>query len=260
MNIFIIDDEKPNRIGLSLLIEQYCPGYKVVGDADSAENARILLEDVEADILLLDIHMPKENGFDFLTSLKDHKYQVIFITAFAEYAIRAFRANAVDYLLKPIDPQDLKEALEKCNKRFKQFNNSDAEAEEVYKHSLLNTAGDLAKDGYSLRLTLPHRQGFKIVSTENILYLEASGNYTILYLDNKEELVVTRNLREFESMLDPEVFFRVHKSSVINLNSVSEYSSADGHFAILKNGEKVMISRRRLDDFMSAIDQLSKRV
>ncbi len=260
MNICIIDDEKPNRAGLKLLIEQYCPGFTVVAEADSAESARITLNNVKADILLLDIHMPKESGFDFLISIGKNKYQVVFITAFGEYAIRAFRANAVDYLLKPIDPKELIEALEKCRQRFKQFNEKNNSNEEVYYNSIQNTAGDLSANGYSNRLTLPNKQGFNIVPIDDIIYLEAGGNYTILHLDKPEQLVVSRTLREFEGIIDPAIFFRVHKSAIINLNHVKEYSSVDGHFVIMKNGNKVMVSRRRLDEFMLVINQLSKRI
>lgn len=260
MNVFIIDDEKPNRAGLTLLIKQHCPEFTVVGEAESAESARKLLQDVTAEILLLDINMPNENGFDLLKSLDVSKYQVVFITAYAEYAIRAFRANAVDYLLKPIDTEELQTALNKCKTRKINSTEDPAGPESVYKNSLQNIAVDLLRNEYPSRLTLPHKQGFKIITVSEIVSIEASGNYTIINLENKEEIVVTRVLHEFESLLDPGEFFRIHKSTIICLEHVLEYSSIDGHMVVMKNGQKVVISRRRLEDFMSAIDQRSKRL
>jgi two-component system LytT family response regulator len=260
MNVFIIDDEKPNRIGLTLLINQHCPGFTVVGEAESAESARKILATIPAEILLLDINMPNENGFELLSSLDVSKYQVVFITAYAEYAIRAFRANAVDYLLKPVDVQELQTALNRCKERKINPIEDPAGVVSVYKNSLRNTTTDIARQAFPSRLTLPHKQGFKIITVSEIVSIEASGNYTVIYLENKEDLVVTRVLHEFESLLDPSVFFRVHKSTIINLEHVLEYSSSDGHMAAMKNGQKVIISRRRLDDFMTAVDQRSKRI
>lgn len=258
MNVFIVDDEKPNRDGLKLLLAKKFNDVNVVGEAESAEEARQKLAGCEVDLLLLDINMPKENGFDLLESLNHIPFLIIFITAYSEYAIRALKANAVDYILKPIDPDELESALAKCKTTLKQ--KLPQISQEVYVSSLLNTASDFASKKYPAKLTLPYANGFQIITVDHIIYLEAEGNYTYLYFINQERFLVTRNIKEFENLLDPNQFFRVHKSSIINLHFLKEYSSLDGHTAVLQNGVKVVISRRRVDDFMQAINKHSQRI
>lgn len=260
MNVLIIDDEKPNRVGLAMMVKQYCPDFTVTGQAGSAVEARDFLNGNDVQVLLLDINMPNESGFELLSSINANKYQVVFITAYAEHAIRALRANAVDYLLKPIDGNDLRVALDNCRKRKLMLKEDAVMTASLYSDSLRNTIDDLALVSYPQKLTLPHKQGFKIVAVNQIVSLEASGNYTILYFENKEDLVVTRMLGDFEGLLDPQFFFRAHKSTILNLDQLAEYSSSDGHVAVMNNGQKLVISRRRLDDFMQAIDQRSKRI
>lgn len=259
MKILIVDDEKPNREGLKLLLAQHCPNVQVVGEAESSEQARRLLNEKDVDVLLLDINMPRENGFDLLDSLPHKKFKTIFVTAYAEYAIRAFKANAVDYLLKPIDEEELVAAIQRCSDQLAKPIN-DEQLISVQEQSMNNVSYDLANKSYPKKLTLPHLYGFQIIAIDQIVYMEADGNYTNIHLLDKMKLVITKGIKEFENLLDPEAFFRVHKSALINLNYVKEYSSIDGQIAVMTNGAKVAISRRRLEEFMKAINHFSKRI
>lgn len=259
MTALIIDDEKPNRDGLKLLLRENCPQVKIIYEADSAASAREQCRKNKTDILFLDINLPNENGFEFLNSVPDLKAAVVFVTAYSEFAVRAFKANAVDYLLKPVDADELVLAVKRCIGRLLQHSEN-GRTENIIDSSIINLKTDFKNKSYPAKLTLPHLQGFTIVETENIIFIEADGNYSVLHLTNGNTLVVTRALREFEFLVDPAVFFRAHKSSLINLHYVLEYSSVDGHFALMKNGNKVDISRRKLEEFMSAIDKLSSRI
>jgi two-component system, LytTR family, response regulator len=259
MNCLIVDDEKPNRDGLRFMLQKSCPDISFIYEADSAQAARSLLHQEKIDILFLDINMPNENGFEFLNSLNGATFCVVFVTAYSEFAIRAFKANAIDYLLKPVETTELQEAVEKCKER-KNILLTDVASEHIYRDSLLNLSSVTGQNKYPSRLTLPHQQGFNIVDTSEIVCIEADGNYSMLFFIDRENLLVTRAIREFEFLLDPSIFMRSHKSALINLNYVIEYSSADGHFALMKNGKKVNISRRKLDEFMTTIDKLSRRI
>lgn len=257
MKIFIVDDEKHNREGLKLLLAKHYSNAEIVGEAESAEEARSLMKGLDFDLMLLDINMPKENGFDLLTSLTQINFQIIFITAYSEYAIRALKANAVDYILKPIDIDELLAALEKCKLRLEQHPGH--VLRQIYADSVLNVSRDHQKV-FPGKLTLPYINGFQIIPVSDIIYLEADGNYTLVFCMNQEKILVTKGIKDFEILLDPDIFFRTHKSNIINLNYLKEYSSNEGHTAILQNGSRVAISRRRIDDFMAAISKHSQKI
>lgn len=241
------------------MLPEFCPDVKNIFEAESAMAARELLKSHVPDIVFLDINMPNENGFEFLNSVREHRFAVVFVTAYSEFAVRAFKANAIDYLLKPVDEEELKAAVEKCRQRLTMISSGNYQAE-ILNPSLANLREVLVEKKFPSRLTLPHHQGFRIIDTDEIVYIEADGNYSMLHLTSKENLLVTKALREFEFMLNPQYFFRSHKSALINLRFVKEYSSVDGHFALMQDGRSVMISRRRLEEFMTAVSKLSSRV
>ncbi len=256
MKALIVDDEKPNRDGLKLLVEELCPEISQVAVAASAKSARELFNKSPADILFVDINMPIENGFEFLNSVSGN-FAVVFVTAYSEFAMRAIKSNAVDYLLKPINTDELVTAVARCKKRLEQ---NVAQDKTIYDESISNLEKTFSTGSYPEKITLSHMQGFNIISTSDIICIEADGNYSVLHLEGQKKIMVTRKIGEFEFLLDPKIFFRSHKSSIINLLSVKEYSSNEGHIVLLKNGMNMQVSRRKLEDFMTAIDALSKRV
>jgi two-component system LytT family response regulator len=253
----IIDDEKNIREALSILLSQYCPEIHVCGIAGSASEGRNLLENNRVDFIFLDISMPKEDGFAFLRSIPSNSYGVIFATAYQEHALRALKANAVDYLMKPINPFELQEAVQKAiyNHELRQRY---SENQKVYSQSLNNLHEHLqSKNGLVTKLTIPEQSGFRLVNVPDLIYLQADDNYTVLHLTGNQKIVATRTLGEFEKILDGQEFFRIHKSTIINLTFLAGYSSFQGNFAELKDGSLLNISRRKLSEFRERVKQYS---
>ncbi len=252
----IIDDEKNIREALTTLLEQYCPEIRVCGTADSASEGRKLLEANEVDFIFLDISMPREDGFAFLRSISNNDYGIIFATAHQEHALRALKANAIDYLLKPIHPVELKEAVAKAI-RNQELRRNHSEIQTVFNQSLDNLQENIqSKNNHVTRITVAEQFGFRIVNTDEIIYLEADSNYTTLYLADGKEIIATRTLGEFEKILDDR-FFRTHKSVIININFLLGYSSYQGSTVEMKNGANLIISRRKVLELRDRINYIS---
>lgn len=256
----IIDDEKNIREALELLLSEYCPEIKVCGAAASAPEGRELLKIHKVDFIFLDISMPKEDGFAFLRSIPKENYGIIFATAYQEYALRALKASAIDYLLKPINPLELREAVTKAIE-YHELRQSKSEIQKIYHESLDNLHEQVYSEEKMIsRITVPEQFGFRILNVSDLMYLEADSNYTILHLSGLNKIVATRSLCEFEKLLDHPAFFRIHKSTIINLNYLQAYSSYEGNFAKLTDGTRLSISRRKLNEFRDAVKHFSKLI
>jgi two-component system, LytTR family, response regulator len=257
-NAIIIDDELNVRQTLELLIRKNCPEIQLVGSAQSAESGRQLLNSFDVHLIFLDISMPIENGFDFIASIQKERYAIIFTTAYEEYALKAIKANAIDYLLKPIDPFELKEAVSKAI-TYQNLRNQKTEIQKTYSESLENLLEQI-KGGksHNSKITVVEKFGFRIVDVKTIRYLDADSNYTIIHLSGLEKIVSSKSLGEFEKILDPKIFFRIHKSNMINLDYLKGFSSYQGYFAILEDNTKLAISRRRFFEFREAVEMQSK--
>jgi len=254
----IIDDEKNVREALELLLRQYCPSINVGGSAASAEEGRKVLQTQDVDFIFLDISMPKEDGFAFLHSIASDNYGIIFTTAYEEYALRALKANAIDYLLKPINYLELTEAVNKAI-RYHELRHARSEIRAVYRESLNNLPERIHQEHTKIeKITVAEQFGFRMVKLSDIMYLQADSNYTILHLSGLNKIVATRTLCDFEKLLDPPGFFRIHKSTIINMNFLRAYSSYEGNFAELNDGTRLSISRRKLNEFRDAVKQFSK--
>lgn len=243
LRALLVDDELPACTTLKWLIEEHVPDVLVVGFAHTAEEARIKLNAEEIDVVFLDISMQGENGFDLLESLDDVHVHVIFVTAHDEYAIKAFKTEAVDYLLKPVDVDELKHAVQKVQSRINQQWPVAPQAE-----VLKQLKSALHKD----RITIPHLDGLRVIALADIVYMEADSNYTIFHLQNAQKFVSSKTMGEFEPGLS-EQFFRIHKSFIINLEQVAEYSKKEGNNVIMKEGSMLPIARRRLQEFMHVL-------
>jgi two-component system LytT family response regulator len=231
---------------------------EVVALASSAAEARELLKIHAIDFIFLDISMPKEDGFTFLTTIPKENYCIIFVTAFQDYALRALKASAIDYLLKPITPIDLIDAVSKAVHHFEMLQNREQE-KKTYQDSLRNLSENINHEPKNLtRITVSEQFGFQVVNTSDIIYLEADSNYTIIHLSGLKKIVATRTMGDFEKILDQPDFFRIHKSIIINLNYLKAYSSYQGNFVTLNEGSTLSISRRRLNDFRDAIKHFTK--
>lgn len=257
-NAIVIDDEKNIREALVKLLSVYCPEIKVCGSGDSAQAGRDLLKSCEVDFVFLDISMPEEDGFAFLRSIQQNNYGIIFVTAYEEYALRALKAHAIDYLLKPVNGNELQEAVQKAIEYY-ELRQSKEEVRKIYHESLDNLHEHLHSDDKSItNITVAERFGFRMVKVKDLMYLQADGNYTILHLSGCKKIVATRTLGDFEKILEHSAFFRIHKSTIINMNYLQAYSSYEGNFAELNDGTRLNISRPKLTEFREAVKYFSK--
>jgi two-component system LytT family response regulator len=256
-NAIIIDDEKNIREALSILLEQYCPEINVCGLASSAAEGRELLENNHVDLIFLDISMPKEDGFAFLRSIPSNNYGVIFATAFQEHALKALKANAIDYLLKPVNPFELQEAVRKAIEHHELRKNY-SEIRDVYEKSLHNLLENFqSKERQVASITITDQFGFRLVNLSELMYLQADNNYTVLHLTGERVVTATKILGEFEKILESPEFYRIHKSTIINLNFLAGYSSFQGNFAEMRNGTRLDISRRKVHEFRDKVRNYS---
>lgn len=258
MKCLIVDDELPAQKVLANMITEYCPSVQIAGVADSSEAARKLLSTKDIDLIFLDVNMPKESGFELLNSIDKHKYTVVFVTGNQEYALKALKASAVDFLLKPVDIAELQEAIRKVE-IFHALRDQNLQLNKDYITSVNHLASNLKDQQTITRLTLNHLQGFKIITVADIVYLEADGNYSVFHMLNGEKIVVSKGIREYEPLLDSDIFIRTHKSFIINLHFLKEYSTIDGYFAIMQDGASIVVSRRRVEYFLMKIKQFSLR-
>jgi two-component system LytT family response regulator len=251
LRTLIVDDEAPARETLKILLREHCPEIEVVGLADSVEAAQKLIKELSPQVIFLDICMPSgTEGFDLLESLPEKNFQVVFVTAFKDYALKAFHANAIHYILKPIDIDDLKVAVKKAVANQESFRNNN-ESLSSYIRSLENLTKSMNPAlPLTQRITINHAKGFKIVDPSDIMYLEGEGNYTKIYFSDGTQYVDTRSLGIYEDILDPQKFFRIHKSHIVNVLCVNEFLNNEGSFVIMKNGTRLTISRLRLAGFL----------
>jgi len=247
LKALIVDDEFNARNNLKILINEFCPELKIVGLVDSAAEARIIIEKEKPDVVFLDIAMPKEDGFSLLKSYENREFSVVFTTAYNEYALKAFKENAIDYLEKPISIDDLQKAVQKVMK-VHGSNEQRTPAE-------LSELVDEAMEGKNDRISIPTRNGYVIIRNTDIIHLEASDNYTMIYLIDGSRHLSSKNIKVYEENLNQEIFFRTHKSHIINVeHHLKEFSRSEGNMAVLTNGINVPIARRKMSNFLSRIN------
>jgi two-component system, LytTR family, response regulator len=249
----IVDDEEFARENLRMLITDFCPDVEVSGMASSAAEARKMAEELMPDLVFLDIMMPGEDGFGFLSSLEGRSFQVIFTTAFREYALRAIRESAVDYLEKPIDIEELIRAVEKAAARIREKKGAG-----IPEDRLNRILHEIALSNTVEKTVIPTRDGFAVVRNADIIHLEASENYTTLYCAGGKRYVSSKSIKTFEDRLDPAMFIRVHKSHIINFTQhLREFSRAEGHVAVMSDGARIPVARRKLPEFLERLGQIS---
>lgn len=241
LRAIIVDDELHGRENLKTIIENYCNEIEVLDCADSVINAKKSVSTYKPDVVFLDINMPVLDGFDFLDEYEDRNFMVVFVTAHEEYGIKAVKVGAVDYLLKPIDIKELKQTV----KKLYNFTSKKSKDEILFE---------------SDKLVIPTSQGFKILVIDDIIRFEADGCYTKAFLKDGKNIVVSRTLKDFEETLPEEKFYRIHKSHMINLMFIKDYSKISGNFLTMTDGSKVEISRRKSHEFLQKIKTVLKTV
>lgn len=253
LRAIIVDDEENARKNLALLLDEFCPEIEIIGDAGNIEDAQNMIETSNPDVVFLDIRMPSDaEGFELLDNIKDQHFFVVFVTAFKDYAIRAFNANAAHYVLKPIDIDDLQGAVAKLVEAKTIFT-ADPTNFSTYFQSIRNLSDTLLRNKHSNRIAISHTKGMKIIEDDSIIHLEASGNCTMIYFKDGTRYLDTRTLKIYESILNEEKFFRTHKSHIINLGMLTDYLNEDGHFAILKGDLKIPVARNRIPSFVKLL-------
>ena len=250
LRALIVDDEKLNRDILEILISKHCPEVYLVAKCYSAADARLVLESSQIDLVFLDIAMPNETGFEFLESIEERNFSVIFITAYNQFALKAIKANALDYILKPINFQELKIAVNKAVSAHKlKYQNGLQRIQE--NQNLDNLIGQINNNSNQITsLTIPTKGGYKIINLEDVSYFEASNNYCIIYMINQEEFIVSKTLKEFNDILGRTRFIRIHKTFLVNKDSIVGYIRDNGITVELKNGKSLPVSRRRQSLFL----------
>ncbi|MDB5120397.1 MAG: two-component system response regulator [Sphingobacteriales bacterium] len=252
INAIIVDDEEYSRKALYFLLEEKCDQVNITGIAKSVAEARELIKTQPVDVVFLDISMPNENGFELLPLLQERKISVIFTTANDQYAMRAIKASAADYLLKPININELIEAVIKVS-TWKMLLDIKAQYETRYMNSIDNLLQNLNTQNTIKKITLPHSQGFHVLDISSIVYVEADSNYSVFYLESNEKIIVSKPLKEYEEILESVNFIRIHKSTIINLRYLKEYSNKNGFVVLLQNGVELQVSRRRTPEFLEGV-------
>lgn len=256
LSALIVDDEDLARENLKMLIDEFCPEIEVCGMAGNVKQARELIHEKKPRVVFLDIRMPSgSEGFELLDEVKDEKFLVVFVTAFKDYAVRAFNANAIHYVLKPVDIEDLKIAVQKLVEASATFETY-PETFNQYVSTLKNLSDNLVHNKSSNKISISHSKGIKIIDDFSINYIEADGNCSSIHFNDGSRYLDTRTLGIYEEILNPARFFRTHKSYIINLDQLVEYISEDGYFAVLKSGNRIPVARNRVPDFTQRIKTL----
>jgi two-component system LytT family response regulator len=235
----IIDDEQNARLALKSLLVSLAPEIQVIGEAGDVASGLELISQNRPDLVFLDVQMPDGTGFDLLEQISEPAFKVIFVSAFDRFAVTAFRFSAIDYLLKPVQADDLLHALDKIDKG----NESQTAKIKV----LLGNRSGIEK------IVLPSLDELLFVKVDEIIRCESDNNYTYFYLSGNVRILVSRTLKDYEELLEPMGFFRIHKSSMINLRFLKKYKKGEGGTVTMEDGTQLEVSRRRKDDFLRVL-------
>jgi two-component system LytT family response regulator len=247
MKAVLIDDEKNALEMLEWMLTKHCPEVEILAMCDSPLDGIEKIKSLKPNLIFLDIEMPQLNGFDLLERLGKHESDVIFTTAYNQFAIKALKICALDYLLKPIDPEDLKSAVQKAvNKKNK------VSAEQL--EMLLSYMKP--EKPKSKRVALTASDHLIFVETEKIVYCESDSNYTIFFLTDGQKIMVSKTLKDVEEILEGSDFFRIHASYLINMKHVSKFTRGDGGYVVMSNNQHITVSRKKKDEFFEMFSKI----
>ncbi|WP_417558797.1 LytR/AlgR family response regulator transcription factor [Mesoflavibacter zeaxanthinifaciens] len=248
LRAIVIDDIDSIRKKNCALINDYCPNVSVIGQADSVVSATILIKQLSPDLIFLDVEMPDGTGFDLLQKLSPINFKVIFITGYEDFAIKAFRFSAIDYLLKPLDKDHLLDAVKKAE---------DSLSKEIFDTKLNNLFANLERPKNLQKLILKTADKIFSVDIQDIVHCESDKNYTTFNFINAPKLVVSTNLKEYETILTPHNFFRTHQSHLINMAYFDYFIKTDGgNTVVMKNKSTIPLSVRKKEEFLVLLDNL----
>jgi two-component system, LytTR family, response regulator len=244
MKAVIIDDESSCRKTLQVLLAKYCPEVTITGVYSNGQEALAPLQSNPPDLVFLDVEMPLMNGFDMLQKLPMINFSLVFTTSYDQYALKAFRFSAIDYLLKPIDKDALVLAVEKVQKFDRKIEPSQLE---MIQQNFYHPFVPLKK------IALPTMEGLQMAQIEDILYAESDDNYSILYFKNKQKLLVTLSLKEIEETLEDHSFTRVHRCYLVNMNHIDKYQKGEGGYLVLSDGTSIDVSRTKKESLLKKL-------
>ncbi len=244
----IVDDELGARESLSKMLEKKCKQVEVVAKVDSMATAFEAITDKEPDLVFLDIEMPNGNAFDLLEKFKEINFNIIFTTAYDHYAIKAIKFSAVDYILKPIDPEELVQAV----KRFEEHIGQKKSLDKQFKTLLSN----IRPENKLKKVGIPDGDGLIFIQLSDIIRCDSDGNYTFFILTNGKKIIASRTLGEYEHMFAEDNFFRIHRSHLINLEHVKKYIKGEGGYVVMADDSQVEVSRRNKTDFLEKLSHL----
>lgn len=247
LRAIIVDDETNNIENLQGLLHKHCPQVAIIGTATNAAMARTLIEQQQPELAFLDIQMPGENGFQLLQSLPQITFDVIFVTAYDQYGIQAIKLSALDYLLKPIVIDDLKQAVQKA--ADKQYHK---QQQKLLGNLLLHLNGGQTKQ--QQKLALPTLTETRLVNITDIIHCQSSNSYTTFFLADGVQIMVSRPIKEYEEILSSYGFIRVHQSHLVNIDYVQSLLKKDGNSLLLKNGTMIPVARQKKDAVMEALN------
>ncbi|MBA3985501.1 MAG: response regulator transcription factor [Flavobacteriales bacterium] len=245
IKVILIDDEKHAIVTLQHLLEK-CKDVEILATVQDSTKAKSIIEELKPDLILLDIEMPVINGFELLQQFEDVYFKVIFTTAYDQYAIKALKINALDYLLKPIDKDELRQALDK-------FNN-----EEIFTtNEQLSRLNQFNITQLSETLALSTQKGLMFIKVKDIMYFTASSSYTYVKMHSGEVHLISKSLSNFEEVLqDNPIFFRPFKSNLINLNFIKQYIRGEGGELIMQDDTSIVLSRNKKQEFLSLFKKI----
>jgi two-component system, LytTR family, response regulator len=239
----LIDDESNSLEMMEWLLQTYCPEVQILAQCNSAEAGIKAISELQPDVIFLDIEMPHMNGFDMLEQFDRLNFDVVFCTAYDQFALKAFRYSALNYLLKPIDPDDLKATIQRIAEKQHAPSREQIDL-------LLQTMKQNLPRATPPRIALTTSDGLIFVATQDILYCEAESNYTKVVLANNRKILVAKVLKEIDDALSGEDFFRIHNSFLINVNHIKRFVRGDGGYVVMDDDTAITISRSRRQAFM----------
>lgn len=239
----IIDDEISNIENLTILLNKYCPEIHIAGNANNVDQGLVIIRDINPAIVFLDIQMPGKGGFDLLKHIAYPEFEVIFVTAYDQYAIQAIKYSAIDYLLKPVDINELIAAVKKA------IVNIERKKQNVRLENLIR----LLENESDVRIAIPSTKETLFISPSDILYCKSDNNYTIFFLTNKQKHIASKPIFEYEEILKPHGFLRCHQSYLVNKNHIKSWIKYDGDRLLMNNGFEIPIARNRKEKIKAAI-------
>jgi len=240
----IIDDEQHCVRALLSDLQQHCSSIEVLDSCYSAKEGIMAIKKLNPDLIFLDVEMPWMNGFEMLEVLSDVNFSIIFTTAHDEFAAKAFRISAVDYLLKPIDANDLKAAVLKVEKKMDEGSSV---------QHISNLLRNMRQPSAEQKIALPQREGYEFVDVASIIYCNAEGAYTKIFIEGKRTMLISRTLGAVEELLPHEIFQRIHHSTLVNTTYITQFLRTDGGYVVLKNGEKLSVSKAKKEMLMARL-------